>query len=134
MVITPERLPTCPAQGRKSHLLVHVRKFFCEVTTCAQKIFVERIAPFVEPWARVTTRLSESVQVIGLATGGMLGARVTDRLGIQTCPITILRRMMALPTEPVEPVVELGIDDFAFRRGRKFGSILVDRQKPPKRG
>jgi len=36
--------------------------------------------------------------------------------------------MMALPTAPVEQVVELGIDDFAFRRGRKFGSILVDMQ------
>jgi transposase len=58
----------------------------------------------------------------------MLGARVTDRLGIQTCWMTILRRMMALPTEPVEHVVELGIDDFAFRRGRKFGSILVNMQ------
>jgi transposase len=117
-----------PCAGQPVRRLLHVRKFFCEVTTCARKIFVERIAPFVEPWARVTTRLSESVQVIGLATGGMLGARVTDRLGIQTCPIAILRRMMALPTAPVEQVVELGIDDFAFRRGRKFGSILVDMQ------
>src|SRR5947209_3924092 len=42
--------------------------------------------------------------------------------------MTILRRIMALPTVPIEQVVELGIDDFAFRRGRKFGSILVDMQ------
>ena len=117
-----------PCAGQPVRLLVQVRKFFCDVTTCARKIFVERISPFVEPWARVTTRLSQSVQVIGFATGGMLGARVTDRLGIQTCWMTILRRMMALPTAPVEQVVELGIDDFAFRRGRKFGSILVDMQ------
>ena len=126
IVITPERLLICPAQGRKSRLLVQVRKFFCDVKACARKIFVERLAPFVEPLARVTTRLSESVQVIGFVTGGMLGARLTDRLGIQTCWMTILRRMMARPTAPVEQVVELGIDDFAFRRGRKFGSILVD--------
>src|SRR5260221_11575599 len=117
-----------PCAGQPVRLRVLVRKFFCEVTGCARKIFVERIAPFVEPWARVTTRLSESVQTIGFATGGMLGARVTDRLGIQTCWMTILRRMMALPTVPVEQVVELGIDDFAFRRGRKFGSILIDMQ------
>lgn len=61
-------------------------------------------------------------------TGGMLGARVTARLGIQTCWMTIIRRMMALATPPVEQVSELGIDDFSFRRGRKFGSILVDMQ------
>ncbi len=117
-----------PCAGQPVRLLVQVRKFFCDVSTCARKIFVERLAPFVVPLARVTTRLSESVQVIGFATGGMLGARLTDRLGIQTCWMTILRRMMARPTALVEQVVELGIDDFAFRRGRKFGSILVDMQ------
>jgi transposase len=35
---------------------------------------------------------------------------------------------MARPTEPVGQVSELGIDDFSFRRGRKFGTILVDMQ------
>lgn len=117
-----------PCAGQQVRLLLSVRKFFCEVTTCTRKIFVERVAPFIEPWARVTARQYQSVQVIGLATGGMLGARLTDQLGIQTCWMTIIRRMMALATPPVEYVVELGIDDFAFRRGRKFGSILVDMQ------
>jgi transposase len=56
----------------------------------------------------------------------MLGTRVTDRLGIQTCWMTIIRRVMALPTAPVEQVSELGIDDFS--RGRKFGTLLVDMQ------
>jgi transposase len=68
------------------------------------------------------------VQIVGLATGGRLGVRVTDRLGIQTSRQTILRRIMALPTDPVGKVVELGIDDFSFRRGRKFGTILVNMQ------
>ncbi len=122
------KIADLPCAGQQVRLLLQVRKFFCEVSTCVRKIFAERLAPFVEPWARVTTRLYQSVQTIGFATGGMLGARLADRLGIQTCPIAILRRMMALPTEPVEQVIELGIDDFAFRRGRKFGSILVDMQ------
>ena len=121
-------LADLPCAGQQVRLLLQVRKFFCQVATCARKIFVERIAPFIEPWARVTTRLHQMVQVIGLATGGMLGARVTDRLGIQTCWMTIIRRILALPTAPVEEVSELGIDDFSFRRGRKFGTILVDMQ------
>ena len=117
-----------PCAGQPVRLLLQVRRFFCTVTTCARKIFVERIAPFIEPWGRVTVRLHQSVQTIGFATGGMLGARVTDRLGIPTCWMTIIRRMMALPTPPVAQVSELGIDDFSFRRGRRFGSILVDMQ------
>src|SRR5260370_3345984 len=40
--------------------------------------------------------------------------------------MAVLRRMMDLPTSAAGSVVALGIDDFSFRRGRKFGTILVD--------
>jgi transposase len=121
-------LADLPCSGLRVCLMVQVRKFFCEVKTCARKIFTERLAPFIEPWARVTTRLFQSAQAIGLATGGMLGARLADRLGIHTSWMTLLRRIMALASEPVKQVSELGIDDFSFRRGKKFGTILVDMQ------
>jgi hypothetical protein len=56
-----------PCSGQQVRLLVQVRKCFCEVSDCARKIFVERLMPFVEPWARVTHRLYQIVQIIGLA-------------------------------------------------------------------
>lgn len=87
-----------PCGGLRVRLVVLVRNFFCEVPPCARKIFAERLTPFVAPWARVTTRLYQIVQTIGLATDGMLGARLTARLGIATSRMTILRRIMALPT------------------------------------
>lgn len=121
-------LADLPSAGQPVRFLLSVRKFFCDVPTCPRKIFTERLAPFVAPKARVTQRLFQIVQVIGLATGGRLGVRVTDRLGIQTTRQTLLRRIMALPTVPVGQVVELGIDDFSFRRGRTFGTILVNLQ------
>ena len=114
--------------GRRVRLLLHVRKFFCDETTCTRKIFTERLVPFIQPWARVTTRFFQAMEDIGLATSGMLGARLGDRLGMQASWMTILRRVMAHPSASVEQVVQLGIDDFSFRRGRKFGTILVDMQ------
>lgn len=117
-----------PCGGQCLRLVLHVRKFFCKATTCTRKIFVERLKPFIEPWARVTLRLFQIVQTLGLATGGRLGVRVTKRLSIQTSKTTILRRIMALPTEPVGTATQIGIDDFSFRRGRKFGTIVVDLQ------
>lgn len=117
-----------PCGGQHLRIVLHVRKFFCEETTCVRKIFVERLTPFLEPWARVTLRLFQIIQTLGLATGGRLGVRVTERLSIQTSRTTILRRIMALPTEPIGEVRQIGIDDFSFRRGRKFGTIVVDLQ------
>src|SRR5215472_15634520 len=122
------QLADMPCAGRRVRLILHVRKFFCEEKACPRKIFTERLAPFIRPWARATTRLIQAVETIGFATSGMLGARLGDRLGIQTSWMTVLRRMMALPTAPVGRVAQLGIDDFSFRRGRRFGTILVNLQ------
>jgi hypothetical protein len=56
-------------------LILQVRKFFCDEKTCARKIFTERLVPFIQPWARVTTRFFQAMEDIGLATSGRLGAR-----------------------------------------------------------
>ncbi len=115
-----------PCGGRKVVLHLSVRKFFCRNPACARKIFTERLPPFVEPWAQVTTRLFEAVQAIGLATGGELGTRLADCTGFHTSPSTILGRIMALAPCSSAQVSCLGIDDWSFRRGRRFGTILVD--------
>jgi len=115
-----------PCGGHQVQSIFHVRKFRCETADCPRQVFTERLAPFLEPWAKMTTRLSKTIETIGLTTCGELGARFAPHLGIQTSPTTILRRTMALPTCPPEQVSQLGIDDWSFRRGRKFGTILVN--------
>jgi transposase len=115
-----------PCGGRKVVLHLSVRKFFCRMPSCRRKIFTERLPAFVQPWAQVTTRLFEAVQVIGLATSGELGTRLADRMGMHTSPTTTLRRIMALPPLASQQVRFLGKDDWSFRRGRTFGTILVD--------
>lgn len=115
-----------PSAGRQVQLVLRVRKFRCDTTDCPHRIFAERLTPFIDPWARVTTRLSQTIEAIGLATSGELGSRFAPRLGIVTSPTTILRRTMSLPAQRSEVVSKLGIDDWSFRRGRRFGTILVN--------
>ena len=86
----------------------------------------ERLPDFVEPFARMTIRHCQQISPIGLATCGKGGSRLATRLGIRTTRQTILRRIMALPDFPAESILFLGIDDFSFLRGRRFGTILVN--------
>jgi transposase len=74
----------------------------------------------------MTNRLRQWIEAIARAASGEVGARLAEHLGMGVSPTTILRRLMALFTPPVGAVSVLGIDDWSFRRGRKFGTILVD--------
>lgn len=120
------RLKDVPCAGQAVRLHLTVQKFFCVNSACKRKIFTERMPTFVEPWVQMTLRLSQALQAIGLSTSGSLGARLAGRLGIATSWMTILRRVMEIATPNVSSVTVLGIDDFSFRRGRTFGTILVD--------
>lgn len=115
-----------PCGGRQVQLYMTVRRFYCRNALCERKVFTERLPAFVEPWARMTIRLCEQLTSIGLATCGKGGVRLAARLGMQTTRNTILRRIMELPDVSPGSVLYLGIDDFSFRRGCRFGTILVN--------
>jgi transposase len=48
------------------------------------------------------------------------------QLGLPTSPSTILRRLKAVWVPASKGTTKVGIDDWAFRRGLSYGSILVD--------
>src|SRR2546430_1324025 len=112
--------------GRRVTLALTVRKFVCRTPDCPRKIFTERLPDLVQPYARMTNRLSEVLQTLGFATCGELGERLAPKLGMGASGPTLLRRMRAVCIPPPKSVRVLGIDDWAWKKGQTYGIILVD--------
>jgi transposase len=118
-----------PCAGRPLRLLLTVRKFFCRVASCSQKVFTERLPAFLEPCSRLTTRLRTAIQAIGFASTGKAGARLAAKLGMPLTDTTLLWSLHLLPVPVVTDVQKVGIDDWAWRRGQRYGTLLVDLER-----
>jgi transposase len=118
-----------PAVGRPIHLLMQVRRFFWKKSTCAQKIFVERLPELCRPHAQRTIRLQEALCQLGLRVGGQAGADVGSELSISGSRDTILRlvRRSKQPV-PAEPRI-IGLDDWARRRRQRYGTLICDLER-----
>ena len=102
--------------GRRVTLALTVRKFVCRTPDCPRKIFTERLPDLVQPYARMTNRLSEVLQTLGFATCGELGERFAPQLGMQVSGPTLLRRMRTRCCPAPSSVRILGIDDWSATR------------------
>jgi transposase len=121
-------LQDLPWQGVSVQLWATVGRFRCSNSSCPRKIFCERLPRIARPCARQTDRVCEIVRLIGYVAGGLPGQRLLARLSLPTSDDTVLRRGRHLPAEAASalPVRHLGVDDWAWRKGQDYGTILVN--------
>jgi transposase len=115
------------AFGRR-HLLLKllVRKWICREAACTQRIFAERFPGLVRRYARMTDRLVEALQSVGVTTNGADAARILSSLGMPTTAKTVIRHVLHLPLPDEGSVHEVGLDEWAWKKGHHYGTILVN--------
>jgi transposase len=118
-----------PAHGRRMVIRIKTRRFRCREAECPRQTFCEPLDAVIDRrYARRTARSETLVHQIALALGGRPGERLTARLCIGGSRDTLLRliRRRAYAPERTAEVTAVGIDDWAWRKGATYGTILYD--------
>jgi len=115
-----------PIQEKPVRLGLSVRRFLCQNPHCARKTFVEQVSSFLVRSARRTNRVTQRLVNISLSAGGEGGARLSKQEGLIASSATLLRLLRRVGVPDCATPEILGIDDWAWRKGLRYGTILCD--------
>ena len=102
----------------------------CRKRSCQQRVFCERFNQGLNAYARSTSRVNMLFEKTSLAIGASPASSLNPDFNLKASNATMLRRAQQSATlNTVTTLKIIGVDDFAFQKGRVYGTIIVDHEK-----
>ena len=119
----PQELPSV---GQMMRLCLQVRRFCCINSQCSRRTFAEQFPNWLPAYARRTDNLTSLMYRVGLQVSAEVGHQILSYLQVKVSGDTLLRILRKKPLETQASPVIIGVDDWAFKKGRNYGTIVVN--------
>ncbi|HGU3606731.1 TPA: ISL3-like element ISEc38 family transposase [Escherichia coli O103:H2] len=120
------RIQHLPCSGHTLWLVFSVRHWYCRNPACSRKIFAGSLAPFAGSHQQSSQALQNLQRQLGLIAGGEAGKRAVTAVGLRCSADTLLRRVINTPETKQSGAPHVGIDEWAWHRGHRYGTLIVN--------
>jgi transposase len=102
---------------------LQVRKLYCDNIKCKKKIFSQQLDYQIKKYSKRTNRANDCLFELSKETSASKCSGFSKVIQIPVSSSLVTNSEVS----PYKQIKHLGIDDWAFRKGKTYGTIMVDR-------